>query len=89
MARLSRKFSRVHSLGSLAFSELLDVREELKEQYKALLRAYEVDTWEEIPAPEARKIGGQIKDLLDALIIRADYLSGWLDNLEEVDLSGF
>ena len=89
MARLSQKLSRVHTLGSVAFNDLLDVRDELRAQYKALLIAFNVETWQDIPEEEARKLGAQIQDLLDILIIRADSLSGWLDQLEEVDLTGF
>ena len=89
MARLSQKLSRVHTLGSVAFNDLLDIRDELRAQYRALLIAFEVEIWQDIPEQEARKIGAQLQDLLDILIIKADSLSGWLDQLEEVDLSGF
>lgn len=81
--------SRVHELGSLAFHELMDIKDNLRGQYKALLISYEADSWEDITEPEARKLGARLEDLMHTITFRAETLSEWLDKIMEVDLTGF
>lgn len=89
MAKNSDILARVHSLGSLAFDELMDIKDNLRGQYRALLISYDVDNWEDIPDEEVRKLGGQLEDLMIAITFRAESLSRWLDKMEEMDLTGF
>ena len=82
--------SRVHQLGSLAFHELLDIKDDLKGQYGALLSSYDVESWEKLPeGTEARKLGAQLEDLIFTTAHRAESLSEWLDDLLNIDLEGF
>lgn len=86
---LKQKLSNVKVLGRVAFNDLLDIRDELKAEYKTLLEAFHVEDHLDIQDEEARKLGARIEDLLDVLMKKAESLSDWLDQLEEVDLIGF
>ena len=89
MAKNTVILARVHQLGFLAFNELMDVKEDLKEKQKRLYEAFNVSGWEEIPDNEAKATGAELEDLIHAITFRADSLSEWLDKLEEIDLEGF
>lgn len=89
MARLKQKLLNAQVLGYCAFNNLLDIRDELKAEYKRLLEAFHVEDYLDIKDEEARKLGAHIEGLLDILLAKAESLSDWLDQLEEVDLSGF
>lgn len=81
--------SRAHQLGSLAFNELMDIKQDLKEKQKKLYEAFSVSSYEEIQDTEAHRTGAELEDLIHAITFRADSLSEWLDKLEEIEIEGF
>lgn len=89
MAKNKDLLSHANYCGNVAFNELMTIKEQLKEQEKALLSSFGVDHWEDLPEGEARATGAQLEDLIHIITFRAESLSEWLDKLEEVDLSGF
>ena len=87
--RKQKILHRVHAFGSLAFEDLMDLKDELKTEKLALLRVCEAEDVDDVKDPELHKLGAQLNDLIQIITLRADSLSDWLDKIEEVDLCGF